>query len=199
MSSDGEDTEENEAWIQWFTRSPGNEFYCEVRETPDALTVGRTSRLDSRSPIPIPFLPQVDRSYIEDGFNLYGLRNMVPNFQACLDVILDRLGELLPFFLPPLPLPLTASFKFRDACVGTQRLWCSSHARTLGPAWPGRQLPSDSLLPSKLRQTCCLAGAAPRRADSDFAQEESEGLAAGAMQLYGLIHARYIVTAHGLR
>jgi hypothetical protein len=31
MSSDSEDTEENETWIQWFCRLKGNEFFCEVR------------------------------------------------------------------------------------------------------------------------------------------------------------------------
>lgn len=35
-------------------------------------------------------LCEVDRSYIEDGFNLYGLRHHFPNFQECLDIILDK-------------------------------------------------------------------------------------------------------------
>ncbi|CAM9450086.1 unnamed protein product, partial [Scytosiphon promiscuus] len=35
-------------------------------------------------------LCEVDRSYIEDGFNLYGLRHHFANFQGCLDIILDR-------------------------------------------------------------------------------------------------------------
>lgn len=35
---------------------------------------------------------EVDRSYIEDGFNLYGLRHWVPNINESLDVILDRVG-----------------------------------------------------------------------------------------------------------
>ena len=39
-------------------------------------------------------LCEVDRSYIEDGFNLYGLRHHFANFQGCLDIILDRTGEL---------------------------------------------------------------------------------------------------------
>ena len=38
-------------------------------------------------------LCEVDRSYIEDGFNLYGLRHHFANFQGCLDIILDRTGK----------------------------------------------------------------------------------------------------------
>ena len=66
---------------------------------------------------------EVERSYIEDGFNLYGLRAAVSNFSDCLDLILDRIG------------------------------------------------PDDSD-DSHLTQSACT--------------------------LYGLIHARYIITAHGL-
>ena len=66
---------------------------------------------------------QVERAYIEDGFNLYGLRACVSNFSDCLDLILDRIG------------------------------------------------PEDSDA-SHLTQSACT--------------------------LYGLIHARYIVTTHGL-
>jgi hypothetical protein len=66
---------------------------------------------------------EVERSYIEDGFNLYGLRACVGNFSDCLDLILDRIG------------------------------------------------PDDSD-DSHLTQSACT--------------------------LYGLIHARYIITAHGL-
>ena len=66
---------------------------------------------------------KVERSYIEDGFNLYGLRACVSNFSDCLDLILDRIG------------------------------------------------PDDSD-DSHLTQSACT--------------------------LYGLIHARFIITAHGL-
>lgn len=66
---------------------------------------------------------EVERSYIEDGFNLYGLRACVSNFSDCLDLILDRIG------------------------------------------------PDDSD-DSHLTQSACT--------------------------LYGLIHARYVITAHGL-
>jgi len=48
-------------WVEWFCNLDGNEMLCEV-----------------------------DRSYIEDGFNLYGLRQHVPNFQNVLDIILDN-------------------------------------------------------------------------------------------------------------
>lgn len=40
-------------------------------------------------------LCEVDRSYIEDGFNLYGLKHHFANFQGCLDIILDRTGAPL--------------------------------------------------------------------------------------------------------
>jgi len=53
-----------DGWIRWHCGHEGNEFLCEV-----------------------------DRAYIEDGFNLYGLRAAVPhgNFQDCLDIILDKI------------------------------------------------------------------------------------------------------------
>jgi len=66
---------------------------------------------------------EVERSYIEDGFNLYGLRSFVSNFSDCLDLILDRIG-------------------------------------------------ADDSDDSHLTPSACT--------------------------LYGLIHARYIITAHGL-
>ncbi|KUF93516.1 hypothetical protein AM588_10008067 [Phytophthora nicotianae] len=84
--------EEDEKWVQWFCSLSGNEPFCEVAQ-----------------------------SYIEDSFNLYGLRAMVPNYQDALNIILD----------------LT-------------------------------DIPYDDDVP------------------------------AYAAELYGLIHARYIITAHGL-
>lgn len=84
----------DEPWIQWFCGLKGHEMFCEV-----------------------------ERAYIEDGFNLYGLRACVSNFSDCLDLILDRIG------------------------------------------------PDDS---------------------------DDSHLTKSACTLYGLIHARYIVTAHGL-
>lgn len=61
--SSGEDSYDamEDSWIEWFCNLKGHEFFCEV-----------------------------DRAYIEDGFNLYGLRNEVNNFMDCLHLILDE-------------------------------------------------------------------------------------------------------------
>lgn len=96
FKNDASDVDEHdEPWIQWFCGLKGHEMFCEV-----------------------------ERSYIEDGFNLYGLRVCVSNFSDCLDLILDRIG------------------------------------------------PDEDSDDSHLTQSACT--------------------------LYGLIHARYIITAHGL-
>ena len=58
--------EEEEKWVQWFCSLSGNESFCEVAQ-----------------------------SYIEDSFNLYGLRAMVPNYQDALNIILDLTGSFL--------------------------------------------------------------------------------------------------------
>lgn len=55
--------EEDEKWVQWFCSLAGNEHFCEVAQ-----------------------------SYIEDSFNLYGLRALVPNYQDALNIILDMTG-----------------------------------------------------------------------------------------------------------
>jgi hypothetical protein len=62
--------EEDEKWIQWFCSLSGNEHFCEVAQ-----------------------------SYIEDSFNLYGLRAMVPNFQDALNIILDLTGASFSWWL----------------------------------------------------------------------------------------------------
>jgi len=60
--STGEDSDED--WVSWFCFSlAGNKFFCDV-----------------------------ERSYIEDTFNLFGLKQYVPkNFSKALDMILDKL------------------------------------------------------------------------------------------------------------
>lgn len=84
-----------ESWIQWFCGLTGNHFFCEV-----------------------------DKGFIEDSFNLFGLKQYVAkDYNKALDIILDRLRIL---------------------------------------------------------------------------ENENEELFRSASLLYGLIHARYIVTSHGL-
>lgn len=60
-----ESTGDAESWINWFCSLKGNEFYVEVEE-----------------------------SWIEDDFNLYGLSDLVENYDFALDVILDRGTDL---------------------------------------------------------------------------------------------------------
>lgn len=62
--------EEDEKWVQWFCSLAGNEHFCEVAQ-----------------------------SYIEDSFNLYGLRALVPNYQDALNIILDMTGAFTSFLL----------------------------------------------------------------------------------------------------
>eukprot|EP00949_MAST-11_sp_MAST-11-sp1_P001725 g1725.t1 len=59
-SSSTDDSSDVESWVEWFLMQEGHEFFCEV-----------------------------DRGYIEDTFNLYGLRQEIPHFKSCLNIILD--------------------------------------------------------------------------------------------------------------
>jgi casein kinase II subunit beta len=61
------DDDQDVSWIVWFCTRKGNEFFTEV-----------------------------EREFVEDHFNLYGLKNQVPYYNHALDLILDveRMGTL---------------------------------------------------------------------------------------------------------
>lgn len=63
---------EEQSWISWLVSVPGNHFLCEV-----------------------------DRAYIEDSFNLFGLKQMVnADFNQALEIILDRAGTKAVYYFP---------------------------------------------------------------------------------------------------
>lgn len=68
--SEGDETSSSnldETWIQWYCRSvPGHDLFCEV-----------------------------DRAFITDNFNLFGIRNIIPSgeYSLAMDLILDRRGK----------------------------------------------------------------------------------------------------------
>ena len=54
----------DESWISWFCSLAGNQFFCEI-----------------------------DKGYIDDAFNLFGLKQYFPkDYSKAMDIILDRLG-----------------------------------------------------------------------------------------------------------
>jgi len=56
---------DSECWSGWFCSTSGNEFFCQIKN-----------------------------AYIEDTFNLYGLKHYLPqSYNKALDLILDRLGK----------------------------------------------------------------------------------------------------------
>jgi Casein kinase II regulatory subunit len=68
----------DEGWASWFCNLAGNHFFCEV-----------------------------DKAYMEDPFNLFGLKQYLPkDYSKALDAILDRLGWSLSadvqYYLPVL-------------------------------------------------------------------------------------------------
>jgi casein kinase II subunit beta len=62
MSGDNSSESDEATWINWFCNLEGNEYFCEI-----------------------------DRSFIEDNFNLYGIKQIIPdNYSKAMDIILDK-------------------------------------------------------------------------------------------------------------
>lgn len=61
MSDSSDSSQQDEGWIQWFCSIEDHQFYC-----------------------------QVDRDYIQDQFNLYGLSKLFDNYNEALEMILDQ-------------------------------------------------------------------------------------------------------------
>jgi hypothetical protein len=69
----------DECWASWFCNLAGNQFFCEV-----------------------------DKAYIEDSFNLFGLKqHLNKDYSKALDAILDRLGRIIRCYKVCLPITFT--------------------------------------------------------------------------------------------
>lgn len=67
--SESEEESEDQSWVEWFCSLKGHEFFCEV-----------------------------ERSFIEDEFNLIDLQNKVPDFENSMKEILDIYDDGFQYF-----------------------------------------------------------------------------------------------------
>ena len=64
LASSENSSASEETWIQGFCSLAGNQFFCEV-----------------------------DKNYVDDAFNLFGIKQfLAKDYNKALDIILDRLG-----------------------------------------------------------------------------------------------------------
>ena len=124
--------DDSHPWIKWHVALPGNEFLCAI-----------------------------DRPFIEDNFNLFGLRCSVEDYNECLDIILDR-------------------HKVYSHLVSSSSSSIDSPIDDL----------SFNVTGGVLSSSTCSTGSAARC-------PPTPRLAKQCVILYGLIHARYILTCHG--
>lgn len=115
------------------------------------------------------FFCEVDDAYIRDDFNLTGLSAMVPYYDYALDTILD------------MELP-------GGACA------CAWRA----PPCSDAPSPCFVLLVLLLTVPTMLPPIPNAHAEDSLTEEQEEMIEASAELLYGLIHARYIITSRGL-
>lgn len=59
-SSEGNSEESGESWVEWFCSLSGNQYFCKV-----------------------------DHAYISDAFNLFGLKQLIPQYTETLRILLD--------------------------------------------------------------------------------------------------------------
>lgn len=121
------------------------------------------------------FFCEVDEDYIQDEFNMTGLAAQVPYYEYALDTILDIESPNGLFRLFP-------RFSFLLGPVGAP-----SDCRRVS-----RLLPRSSSLFSAVGHSF------PSRAADMLSEEQQEMVDSAAELLYGLIHARFILTTKGL-
>ena len=120
----------------------------------------------------------MDEDYVQDKFNLTGLNEQVPHYRQALDTILDlEPGQNLP----PLSLLFVLSFSLSSSLFLSFPLFLLIFLPSLlltfcPPSHPVLLLVSDDELEDN---------------QSDLVEQAAE-------MLYGLIHARYILTNRGL-
>lgn len=170
---------EEVSWISWFVGLRGNEFFCEV-----------------------------DEDYINDKFNLTGLNEQVPHYRQALDMILD---------LEPGMFTLMAYgsylFNLRLKCcliIWGKKSLCIQHQRSQAyrpiqdrtvVTWRKTlhiQLLQRSLKLYKSKQVVLWNLSFLPDDELDDNPNQSDLIEQAAEMLYGLIHARYILTNRGI-
>lgn len=153
----------------------------------------------------LPAHRQVDREFVEDNFNLYGLRALVPHYNEALDMILDieRMEEtpsddrqVHPFE----DLLCCGELEAGHATVGGDGD-SAAGSGTTGTAAGGAHVGSSMRMMRWHRGgcregiRCCNSLPLPPVFTCTCPQAKIES---SAEYLYGLIHARYVLTSAGL-
>ena len=75
----------DECWASWFCSAVGHEYFCEVNIYTINVNNNTTNTNTNNNN------QQVSKDYIEDSFNLFGLKQYLPlHYSKALDTILDR-------------------------------------------------------------------------------------------------------------